>query len=102
MNGLTLRLRSKRRRPLSALFPKIGMRLHVTEKMWYLRLQVSHHGPIWNLCENPTTRHLQVLTQSTVSGIGVSQQTQNPKNTETSTNVEATLFTTNKEGTNVM
>ena len=53
-------------------------------------------------CENPTTRHLQVLTQSTVSGIGVSQQTQNPKNTETSTNVEATLFTTNKEGTNVM
>ena len=30
-------------------------------------------------CENPTTRHLQVLTQSTVSGIGVSQQTKNPK-----------------------
>ena len=43
MNGLTLRLRSKRRRPLSALFPKNGMHLHVTEKMLYLRLCVS--GP---------------------------------------------------------
>ena len=43
---------------------------------------------------------LQVLTQSTVSGIGVSQQ-QNPKTSETSTNVSATLFTQhNKDGMN--
>ena len=34
---------------------------------------------------------LQVLTQSTVSGIGVSRQ-QKPKTSETSTNVSATLF----------
>ena len=58
--------------------------------------------PFDNLCENPTTRQLPVLTQSTVSGIGVSRKHTKPKHKETSTNVEATLFTTNKEGTNVV
>ena len=50
---------------------------------------------VWK-SNNPS---LQVLTQSTVGVIGVSQR-QKPKHTETSTNVKATLFTTNKEGTN--
>ena len=50
--------------------------------------------PDWSLlCENPTTRHYKYL-HKVRSAVLASASNKNPKTSETSTNVSATLFTT--------
>ena len=52
-------------------------------------------------CENLTTRHYKYL-HKVRSALLASASNKNPKQTETSTNVTATLFTTTKEDTCAM
>jgi len=50
-------------------------------------------------CENLTTCHYKYLHKVRSALLASASKTRKPKTQETSTNVEATLFTTNKEGT---